>query len=167
MKEENAKWKLAHYGLQYRRQIGLRDARYRCCHLPLCDLIDGIDVVDTLTRRAAPSRLIDLVHRIHAQIAGLGLRLRLAPLPVALAAAQAVELSKRDRIQPHVLLLAELFNFAFLNAPRSRTTQGFLRLFYRGRQIDAGSRLELGEAAPIVASWLDSPAGCIAGNQAR
>jgi hypothetical protein len=114
-----------------------------------------------------PPRLIALVHRIHAQIAGLGLRLRLAPLPVALAAAQAVELSKRDRSQLHVPLLAELFNCAFLNAPRSRTTQGFLRLLYRGRQFDVGSRVGLGEAAPIVARWLDAPAGCIAGNQAR
>jgi hypothetical protein len=46
----------------------------------LRDLIDGMDVVDTLVSGAA-SRLIALMHRIQAQIAGLTLWLRLAPLP--------------------------------------------------------------------------------------
>src|SRR5271170_4909641 len=145
----NAKRKLAQHRLQYRLQIGLRDARRRSCHLPLRHLIDGIDVVDTLVS-GAPSRRIALMHRIQAQITGLTLWLRLAPLPdrdrsgprldvvqtslaVTLAAAQVVQMSHGDRSQPRILLPAVELNLAFQNAPRCRTAQALVRLVDRGQ----------------------------------
>jgi hypothetical protein len=125
-----------------------------------------------------------LVHCIHAQKAGLALRLRLAPLPdrhlrrtcldvvqaplaVALAAAQIALMSNGDPSQPRILLPAKQLNFAFKNSPRCRTTQVLLRFVYAGQQLNVGSRVALGEAAPMVDRWLDTPAGCVAGDQAR
>ena len=48
-------------------------------HLPLQDFIDGVDVINALGSATA-SRLIALMHRIQTQIAGLALRIGLAPL---------------------------------------------------------------------------------------
>lgn len=47
----------------------------------MSELIDSVAVIDALGC-CAVSRLITLVHRIQAQIAGLALGLRLAPLPI-------------------------------------------------------------------------------------
>ncbi len=79
METLDAKWKLAQHGLEHGLQVGFRDARRRTGYLPLRDLIDGVDVIDALGS-GATSRLIALMHRIQAQIAGLALGLRLTCL---------------------------------------------------------------------------------------
>ena len=88
--------------------------------LPLCDLIDGIDVVD-----AFGPRLIALMHGVDARIARLALRIGPPPFSdgrcrglgldvvetafaIAWLLAQVVQVRHRDRGQPLVLPLAVL-----------------------------------------------------------
>ena len=117
---QDAKRKLTQHVLQNRLQIGLRDARRCTGHLPLRDLIDGVDVINALLSAV---RLIALMHRVQAQKSGLALRLRLAPLAdrdrrgprlgvvekpltIALVVAQVIQMSYGDRRQPRILRLA-------------------------------------------------------------
>ena len=172
VKALDAKGELAQHGLEHRLQIGFRDARRRADHLPLQDFIDGVDVINALGSATA-SRLIALMHRIQAQIAGLALRIGLAPLAdrdrrgprldvvqtplaVTLALAQVVQMSHRDPRQTRILLLAVELNLAFQDAPRRRPAQGLVRLIDRGQQLDVGPRVALRKTAPPVNRRLDT-----------
>jgi hypothetical protein len=98
--------------------------------LPLRDLIDGIEVKNTLSPRR-----IALMHAVHAQIAGLAVRIGPSPFsdgdgggpgrdvvqtpfPIARLLAQLVEVRHRDRSQPLELALAIVPILALQNAPR-------------------------------------------------
>jgi hypothetical protein len=147
--------------------------------LPLRDLIDGVDVIDPFSLGT-----VALVHRIEAQIAGPSAGFGLAPLTdghrrgprfgvvqaplaVALAAAQVVQMSYGDGCQPRVLLSAVELDLALENAPRGRPAQGLMRLVDRGQQLDVGPREPLGETPPPIESRLDPATGCVAGDQPR
>ena len=82
---------------------------------------------------------------------------------LAVETAHVVEMSNRVGSQLQVLVLLEELNFAFKNAPRCRTFLGLVRLLYAGQQFDIGSRVTLGEAAPMAGP----PAICVAVNQPR
>jgi hypothetical protein len=41
-----------------------------------------------------------------------------------------------------LFLLAEPRNFAFMNAPRCRTTQGLVRFLYAGQQVRVSAQVE-------------------------
>ena len=152
-------------------------------HLPLQDFIDGVDVINALGS-GATSRLIALMYRIQTQIAGLALRIGLAPLPdrhgrgprldvvqspltVTLALAQVVQMSHRDPGQTRIFLLAVDLNFSFQNAPRRRPAQGLMRFIHRGQQFNVGPRVALRETVPPVKGRLDPSLGCVATDQTR
>ena len=76
MKAEDAERKLPQDGVQHRFQPGFADACGGGHDLPLRDFIDRVDVI-----HAFGPRLIALMHGVHAQIAGLALRI--GPPPFA------------------------------------------------------------------------------------
>ena len=176
---EDAERKLAQHALQQWHQIQLADTGRGSGDLPLRDLIDGVDVIDTLGFWR-----VALMHRIETQIARLpagcglapladghrrGSRFGVvqAPLAVALAAAQVVQMGYGDGRQPCVLLAAVELDLALENAPCGRAAQGLMRLVDRGQQLDVGPREALGKTPPPIDSRLHPAAGREAGDQPR
>ena len=75
VKAQNAERKLVQHSGQHRLQPSFADAWGGSYHLPLRDLIDGIDVV-----HAFAAFLIALMHGVHPQITRLALRIGPPPL---------------------------------------------------------------------------------------
>lgn len=137
---------------------------------PLCELIDGVDVVDPL----ALGR-VALVHTVDAQKAGLavgcglfafadldrsgpGLFIVEQAQTVTPTLAQVVEVAVGQSCQPLELRLAIDLEFALENMPRGRAAEPLVRLVNRGQQfhighsvmaLEAGSRRGLGAIRPM------------------
>jgi len=75
MEAEDAERKLAQHALEQRFQVQLADTWRGPGDLPLCDIIDGVDVVDAVCLGR-----VALMHRIEAQMAGRGVGLRRSPM---------------------------------------------------------------------------------------
>ena len=179
METENAERKLPDHGAEHGFQPGFADALGGGHDLPLRDLIDGVDVVDAL----AGGR-IALVHGVHAQVAGLALRIGTAPFAdghrdgpglgvvqtafaIARVLPQVVEVGHRDRRQALVFRLAVLPVFSFENAARGRTAQVLVRLIDGGQQFEIGAGVALREAMTPIDRGLHRAARPIARDQPR
>ena len=169
MKAANSEWKLRQHRLQHRHQPGFADVRGRAHHLPLRDLIDGVDVVHTFD-----SLQIALMHRVHTQVSGPPLRLRRSPLAnrhrrrpgrlihnpafaVAPALPQPIQVRHRDLRQPLIPPVAEIVEFPLQDLLRRRTAQCLVGLIHARQQFDVSSAVPAGKPMPPIRLWLALP----------
>src|ERR1019366_6083865 len=89
------------------------------------------------------------------------------PFAVAPALAQVVQMSHGDPSQPRVFAPTVELNLALQNAPCCRTTQSFVRLIDRGKQLDVRPRVALRETVPPVDGGHDLSFRRVASDQPR
>jgi len=176
---EDDKGKLLEDAGEQGHQPGLTDARRSQYHLPLRNLVHGVDVVDSLALRA-----VALMHGIDTPKAGLavgrgllaladlhrrgpGLLVMVQAQTVARAPAQVVEVAVGQRCQPLALGLAADLELALENMARGRTAEQLMRLIDRGQQVHVGHGVTAREAGPKRRLGRDPPGLDIAPNQPR
>jgi len=146
-------------------------------HLPLRDLIDGVDVIDAFSR----VRLIALMHRIQTQESGWPVAEACAArrsirrgrvwcsstaARVALVVAQVVQMSDGNRSQTRVLRPLVDIELSLQDTPCCRAAERLVRFVDRGQQLDVGPCVELRET-PSPIDRHRRAAGCVAGDQPR
>ena len=124
------------------------------------------------------------MHRVDAQIAGLALRIGLAPLAdrdrrgpgftvvepslaIARAGPQVVEMAVGNLRQTLELALAVDLELALQNGPRGRPGERLMGLIDGGQQFDVGPRVALRETPPPILHHPHPTGGRIAVNQPR
>ena len=166
VKATNSKWKLCQHGLQHRHQPRFADMCGCPNHLPLCDLIDGVDVVHPFY-----SLQIALMNRVDTQISRSPLRLRHSPFAnrhrcrpgrpihnstfaVPPALPQPIQMRHRDLRQPLIPLIPKVMEFPLQDLLRRRTAQCLVGFIHACQQFDIRLVVTAGKAMPTVRPWL-------------
>ena len=175
---EDYKGELLEDAFQQGRQPSLGDALDSQHHLPLRDLIDGVDVVDPLALGS-----IALMHSIDAQKAGLAVGRGLPPFAdldrggpglfkvaqaqaIARAVAQVVEMAVGEPGQPLELTLAVNLELSLENMARARAAESLVRLVDCGQQLDVRLSIVVLVARPPGGLGGDPPDANIAATAA-